>query len=85
MDNEAFNPNVITAVCSVVIVGSQWVSRHMGNAKLEATAKDVKDNTSSPEQVARLEAEVKVLQDQVAVLNVRIAKALPPEDRGPGK
>lgn len=53
--------------------------------KLALEGKKTRNDTSSPDQVERLQRDVTFLRGQVNELNERVAKAIPPDDRGPTK
>lgn len=59
------------------------LNRLWGNANTKKNAADVKIATSSASQVERLETRVMGLQRDMAVVNEKLSKVLPPDDRGP--
>lgn len=53
------------------------------NRKTKDAATDVKIATSSAKQVERLETRVMGLQRDMAIVNEKLSKVLPQDDRGP--
>lgn len=53
--------------------------------KVSLEGRKTRNDTSSPDQVERLQRDVTELKGQVDKLNSQVKKALPPDDRGPTK
>lgn len=59
---ETFSPNVMTAVCTIVIVGGQAISRWMGNRKTEDVGTKVTAGTAAQTTVDEIKVEVIALR-----------------------
>lgn len=68
---------------NLINVAVSAIGLYLLKGKVENKGEDVKISTSSAQQVERLETRVMGLQRDMAVVNEKLNKVLPQDDRGP--